>query len=119
MGDIACYTCSPSTPRALAYIIADGSLGRLHFDLKQRTYLIYTTFMHVRTPTDLPPQTLADALREIERMVTEFSGEVSFQVLYNKGLWNSHQHCHWKIRIDEKKFRKLKREHLKASCLFQ
>lgn len=110
---LACYTCDPfASPKIRSYIFEDGNFGRLHFDLRDRDFFIYTPYRHVEHLTDLDPVEAHAVLREIDRMIGAMID--SFIVQYNKGSWKSHQHVHMKVTIDEPTFRRIKRHHLSA-----
>ena len=111
----SCYTCCPHvSARIVSHIIKDGTLGRLHFDLKNRRYFIYTPFLHVEHLTDLPGEDLKAILLESMDMVRHYSGCNDCSVTYNMGQWKTHFHCHIKIKIDEATFCRLKRLHLQG-----
>jgi diadenosine tetraphosphate (Ap4A) HIT family hydrolase len=110
---LACYTCDPfASPKIRSYIFEDGTFGRLHFDLRDRDFFIYTPYRHVEHLTDMDPQKAHAVLREIDLMIGAMTD--SFNVQYNKGRWKSHQHVHMTVTIDEPTFRRIKRQHLSA-----
>ena len=111
--NVSCYTCDPyRSPKICSYIFQNGTFGRLHFDLRDRDFFIYTPYRHVEHLTDMDPMETHEALKEIDRMIGAITD--SFNVQYNKGRWKSHQHVHLKVTIDEPTFRLIKRNHLSA-----
>lgn len=110
---LTCYTCDPfRSPKIKSYVFENGTFGRLHFDLRDRDFFVYTPYRHVEHLTDLDPLECHEVLREVDRMIGAMTD--SFNVQYNKGRWKSHQHVHLKVTIDEPTFRRIKRNHLSA-----
>ena len=100
--DTRCYTCKPRG-KVKKHMINTSSSGKfvIHFDLHKRPILIITPVRHLNVIDELTPDELVDMYKSIKEFMN-FWNITDYQISYNVGNWQNHDHFHCKIRISEK-----------------
>jgi len=104
-----CYTCFPK-PYVKNFQFNETENTIFHFDMLKRPFIIVTPKKHVETTFDLTSEELYTFVNDIKIFI-ETRGIRNYQLLTNGGQWKSHCHLHWKIKIDEDAFHRMKKDH--------
>ena len=104
-----CYTCKPRA-KVKKHIISKTDNTTFHHDLWKRPLIIATPNKHYHTIFEMSPDYVHNFLNDI-RQFTKFWNLDDFQIMFNFGRWQSHHHCHLKIRANEQAIARMRRDH--------
>jgi len=109
--DSRCYTCKPRG-KVKKHMINTSSSGlfSFHHDLHKRPILIVTPNRHIESVNDMTSEEKIDIFKSIEDFM-KFWNIDDYQVSFNSGRWQNHEHLHFKIRISEKIINRMRRDH--------
>lgn len=109
--DKRCYTCKPRG-KVKKHIINTNESGNFYFhhDMHKRPVIIITPVKHVQSINELSSEELVDLFSSINKFVKFWDIE-EYQVSFNAGRWQTHEHFHCKIRISEKIINRMRRDH--------
>jgi GH18 family chitinase len=106
-----CYTCKPRGKVAKHIITAsDCNNFVFHHDMNNRPLILVTPVYHIQTITDMSPEHMALMFASIKSFCN-FWNITDYQVSFNNGNWQQHNHFHIKIKISEKIALRMKRDH--------
>ncbi len=111
--DNRCYTCKPRG-KVKKHIINTSESGKFYFhhDMHKRPIIIMTPSRHVESIDELTPDEQLDLFKSLKKF-TSFWDIPDYQISYNSGKWQNHEHFHCKIRISEKIIDRMRRDHFK------
>lgn len=109
--DTRCYTCKPRG-KVKKHMINTSSSGNFvfHHDMHKRPIIIMTTGRHAENIYDLSQEELSDLFRSLKEF-TAFWNIDDYQLSFNMGNWQNHEHFHCKIRLSEKIITRMRRDH--------
>ncbi len=109
--DTRCYTCKPRG-KVKKHMINSSSSGKFvfHHDMHKRPVIIMTPARHVETIYELTPDELVDLFKSLKEFATFWNID-DYQLSFNMGKWQNHEHFHCKIRISEKVICRMRRDH--------
>jgi hypothetical protein len=112
--DSRCYTCKPRG-KVLKHIINTSKSGRYIFnhDMHKRPVIILTSVKHYHSINDLNPEELADLFSSIRDFMT-FWKIKDYQISFNMGKWQGHEHFHCKLRLPDNIVSKMRKEHFRG-----
>jgi diadenosine tetraphosphate (Ap4A) HIT family hydrolase len=109
--DTRCYTCKPRGKVKKHLInVSDSGLFVFHHDMHKRPVIIMTPVRHVTSIDALTLEELDNMFKSLKNF-TNFWKIENYQVSYNSGTWQNHEHFHCKIRIPENKILRMRRDH--------
>lgn len=109
--DKRCYTCKPRG-KVKKHIINTSESGKYYFhhDMHKRPVIIMTPVRHIQSIDELTSEELVDLFSSIKKFTTFWNID-EYQISFNAGKWQTHEHFHCKIRISEKIINRLRRDH--------
>jgi hypothetical protein len=109
--DNRCYTCKPRG-KVKKHIIntSESGLFYFHHDMHKRPVIIMTPSRHVKTIDELKSEELIDLFKSLKKFA-QFWNIDEYQLSFNSGNWQTHEHFHCKIRLSEKIINRLRRDH--------
>jgi diadenosine tetraphosphate (Ap4A) HIT family hydrolase len=109
--DRRCYTCKPRGKVKKHMInVSESGLFTFHFDMHKRPVIIMTPIRHMETILEMTPEELNGLFKSIKEF-TSFWKIEDYQISFNVGSWQNHEHFHCKIRISEKIINRMRRDH--------
>lgn len=105
-----CYTCFPSG-EVTRHIVHKTFYTTFHFDMWNRSMFIATPNFHFHSIHEMSPVEQATFWNDVHVFLEKMEFH-DYQCVFNNGDWQSHHHFHVKIRVDEKRIRQLRKEHL-------
>ena len=106
-----CYSCNPRG-KVKKHIFegceTDGFV--FHHDMHKRPIILVTPKKHYSTLWELPPSEQVKLFAAVKTFC-EFWNISDYQVAFNCGSWQNHDHLHIKIKINEKIINRLRRDH--------
>ncbi len=111
--DSRCYTCKPRG-KVKKHIINTSESGKFYFhhDMHKRPIIIMTPSRHIESIDEMTPDEQLDLFKSLKKF-TSFWGINDYQISYNSGKWQNHDHFHCKIRVSEKIIDRMRRDHFK------
>lgn len=108
-----CYTCKPRGA-VKKHIIGTSGCGQFvfHHDMNHRPLIVVTPVHHVTKLYQLGERVLSLLFRAIDDFCNFWKIE-DYQVLYNNGTWQTHDHFHVKIRVDERVIGRMRGDHFR------
>lgn len=109
--DTRCYTCKPRG-KVKKHMINSSSSGKFvfHHDMHKRPVIIMTPARHIETIYELTPEELSDLFKSLKEFAAFWNID-DYQLSFNMGKWQNHEHFHCKIRISEKVIGRMRRDH--------
>jgi diadenosine tetraphosphate (Ap4A) HIT family hydrolase len=109
--DTRCYTCKPRGKVKKHMINTSGS-GKFvfHHDMHKRPVIIMTPSRHIETIYELTPEELSDLFKSLKEFAAFWNVD-DYQLSFNMGNWQTHEHFHCKIRLSEKVIARMRRDH--------
>jgi hypothetical protein len=109
--DTRCYTCKPRG-KVKKHIINSSQSGNFvfHHDMHKRPVVVVTSLKHIHTINDMAQEEIADLFKSIRDFAT-FWNITDYQVSFNMGRWQNHEHFYCKIRLPEKIVSRMRRDH--------
>jgi hypothetical protein len=109
--DSRCYTCKPRG-KVKKHIINSSSSGNFvfHHDMHKRPVIIITSSRHIDNMNGMTSDELIDLFKSIKEF-TNFWNVDDYQLSFNFGRWQNHEHFHCKIRLSEKIINRMRRDH--------
>jgi diadenosine tetraphosphate (Ap4A) HIT family hydrolase len=109
--DTRCYTCKPRGKVKKHMINTSGS-GKFifHHDMHKRPVIIMTPARHIENIYELTPDELNDLFKSLKEFAAFWNID-DYQLSFNMGKWQNHEHFHCKIRISEKIIGRMRRDH--------
>ena len=94
------------------HMINGSSSGKFifHHDMHKRPVIIMTPTRHVENIYEFSPDELNDLFKSLREFVTFWNID-DYQLSFNMGKWQNHEHFHCKIRISEKIIGRMRRDH--------
>ena len=111
--DSRCYTCKPRG-KVKKHVINTSESGKFYFhhDMHKRPIIIMTPSRHVESIDELTCEEQIDLFKSLKQF-TSFWDINDYQLSYNSGNWQNHDHFHCKIRMSEKIIDRMRRDHFK------
>jgi diadenosine tetraphosphate (Ap4A) HIT family hydrolase len=81
-----------------------------HHDMHKRPIILLTPIRHVTSINELSTAEVEMMLKTI-RDFTSFWNITDYQISYNIGKWQNHEHFHVKLRLPEKVINRMRRDH--------
>jgi hypothetical protein len=115
--DNRCYTCKPRG-KVKKHIINTSESGKFYFhhDMHKRPIIIMTPSRHIESIDEMTQDEQLDFFKSLKKF-TIFWDINDYQISYNSGKWQNHDHFHCKIRISEKIIDRMRRDHFKLMSL--
>ncbi len=107
--DKRCYTCKPRG-KVKQHVINETTSFIFHHDMHKRPVILVTPKRHVLLINELTNEEHEELFKEI-REFTKFWNIDDYQISYNVGNWQKHNHFHVKIKISEKIANRMRRDH--------
>jgi len=109
--DTRCYTCKPRG-KVRKHMINTSSSGKFifHHDMHKRPVIIMTPSRHIENIYELTPDELNDLFKSLKEFAAFWNID-DYQLSFNMGKWQNHEHFHCKIRISEKIIGRMRRDH--------
>ena len=104
-----CYTCFPKKYVKNFQFHETGQLI-FHFDMLKRPFIIVTPKKHIITTFELDAVELHSFFEDIKQFIKN-RDILNYQLITNGGEWKTHDHLHWKIKIDEDIYYRMKKDH--------
>jgi len=104
-----CYTCYPKKYH-LQFVYEEKDDCIFHFDLTKRSYIIVTPKRHIETIYELEKDEMFDITHSINSFCKEHN-ILNYQIVTNMGSWKTHEHLHWKIKLDQELYYRLQEDH--------
>ncbi len=108
-----CYTCKPRG-KVKKHIISVSECGKytFHHDMTHRPIIIVTPNEHYHTIYEFNEIDLHQMYNSINKFC-KFWNITDYQVLFNNGTWQTHNHFHIKLKINEKIINRMRGDHFK------
>ena len=112
-----CYTCKPRG-KVQKHIIERSEIKGVvfHFDLHKRPLILVTPIKHYETIYEMPSNEVYNIFEAIKAFCSDWKLD-DYQVSFNNGKWQTHNHFHIKIKTSEKIINRLRRDHFKKISL--
>lgn len=107
--DKRCYTCKPRG-KVKQHIINETTSFLFHHDMHKRPVILVTPKRHISMINELTNEEHEELFKEIKEF-TKFWNIDDYQISYNVGNWQKHDHFHVKIKISEKIANRMRRDH--------
>jgi diadenosine tetraphosphate (Ap4A) HIT family hydrolase len=109
--DRRCYTCKPRG-KVKKHMIntSDSGLFIFHHDMHKRPVIIMTPIRHIENIDQMTPDELINLFKSLKEFAVFWNLE-DYQISFNVGKWQNHEHFHCKIRISEKQIARMRRDH--------
>lgn len=107
--DKRCYTCKPRG-KVKQHVINETTSFLFHHDMHKRPVILVTPKRHISLINELTNEEHEELFKEI-REFTKFWNIDDYQISYNVGNWQKHNHFHVKIKISEKIANRMRRDH--------
>lgn len=109
--DTRCYTCKPRG-KVKKHMIntSESGLFIFHHDMHKRPVIIMTPIRHIHSIDEMTHEELADLFKSLKTFAA-FWGIEDYQISFNVGNWQNHDHFHCKIRVSEKMITRMRRDH--------
>ena len=109
--DTRCYTCKPRG-KVKKHMINTSESGLFVFshDMHKRPVIIMTPTRHIETINEMTQEELVNMYKSIQEFAKFWNIE-DYQISFNVGKWQNHDHFHCKIRISEKILARMRRDH--------
>jgi len=109
--DTRCYTCKPRG-KIKKHMINTSSSGKFvfHHDMHKRPVIIMTPARHIENIYELTSDELIDLTKSLKEFALFWNID-DYQLSFNMGKWQNHEHFHCKIRISEKVITRMRRDH--------
>jgi diadenosine tetraphosphate (Ap4A) HIT family hydrolase len=78
--------------------------------MHKRPVIIMTPARHIETIYELTPEELDDLFKSLKEFTTFWNID-DYQLSFNMGKWQNHEHFHCKIRLSEKMIVRMRRDH--------
>jgi diadenosine tetraphosphate (Ap4A) HIT family hydrolase len=109
--DTRCYTCKPRG-KVKKHMIGASSSGKFifHHDMHKRPVIIMTPARHIENIYELTSDELPDLFKSLKEFAAFWNID-DYQLSFNMGKWQNHEHFHCKIRLSEKIIGRMRRDH--------
>jgi diadenosine tetraphosphate (Ap4A) HIT family hydrolase len=109
--DSRCYTCKPRGKVKKHMINSSGS-GKFvfHHDMHKRPIIIMTPTRHIENIYEMTSDELSDLFKSLKEFTSLWNVD-DYQLSFNAGNWQNHEHFHCKIRMSEKTISRMRRDH--------
>ena len=105
-----CYTCKPrGTLRD--HIISHTEHFTFNHDMFRRPLIIITSKLHYHNISQIPDEVKLKLFEDINFFVNFWNLNNNYQLMINNGDYQSHQHFHVKMKIDENIVNRMRRDH--------